>query len=680
MKYSKFRVHFVVMSMVLLLQNSIHAQDSHRFELVGTGIKIPRNQIMVNKRGIEFVFKNEQKHTDNIKVYIDGELYLKSSKLAVLQNRNPYTAPLGASVAPPEKKEVIMISKVATISPKNAAETIASSPLENLRESKVVSPKKTIIIDNTKTVVDDNIPSTVKSNVKASLVDKKVVDNTSDLGKTINQSSTVYSTPLDNSDLESVIRKRLKKLLNEDNFNLTYHSNIDAYIDQMLHFKKDDLERILYKSHYYFPNFEQELKNNNLPRLLKYFPALISELEPRKNSDIIRYGSGLWGLTKIEAELANLRVDTIVDQRLDPKIATKVAVKKLKKLYNKHQNWDSAILAYLLNDYNYDSYDLNGNNKIEYQEAHSHLSKEEKRFLPELLSYIYLLEYASEHNLGNKYKAMHSKDVSNQIITKDISLEETAKILDIEPSRLQFLNPMYVSGKIQITQGEVRTINIPKDKVEKFSKRKDTIYELSKDPNRIIPVEVKVVNQDNNNSSKGKGVESTVASSVSNSSLNKPKVSKVKNLVKVPTEAELYYVEDGDTLTSISRKFNTTVQAIKKNNNLKNNNLKKGQSLWVQGCNYVTDTIKDISNNGLDAKFFEAGKVIPSDTKKSAVTVPKDISSHTEMIIHNVLQGETLWRISQKYKVTVKEIKDWNNLKNDTISLGKQLKIQRAKK
>ena len=51
---------------------------------------------------------------------------------------------------------------------------------------------------------------------------------------------------------------------------------------------------------------------------------------------------------------------------------------------------------------------------------------------------------------------------------------------------------------------------------------------------------------------------------------------------------ENYIVKKGDNLYDISKKFNTTVEQIKKDNNLSNNDLSIGQNLKIQvGEEYV---------------------------------------------------------------------------------------------
>jgi LysM repeat protein len=66
------------------------------------------------------------------------------------------------------------------------------------------------------------------------------------------------------------------------------------------------------------------------------------------------------------------------------------------------------------------------------------------------------------------------------------------------------------------------------------------------------------------------------------------------------------------------------------------------------------------------------GDSTQSAKKKLVVqkTSPKD-----KIIIHAVRKGETLWTLSQKYGVTVDKIKQWNGLKQNSLSLNQKLKI-----
>ena len=158
-----------------------------------------------------------------------------------------------------------------------------------------------------------------------------------------------------------------------------------------------------------------------------------------------------------------------------------------------------------------------------------------------------------------------------------------------------------------------------------------------------------------------------------------------------PANMEGYYiVKKGDSLWSIASKNNTTVDNIKKLNNLSNNNLsvgqvlklsydakkedikesniytvKKGDSLWLIANKYGT-TVDELKNaNNLKSNTLSIGQTLIIPEKKE----------NTNKISYVVKKGDSLWLIANKYDTTVEKIKSTNNLKSNTLSIGQVLVI-----
>lgn len=113
-----------------------------------------------------------------------------------------------------------------------------------------------------------------------------------------------------------------------------------------------------------------------------------------------------------------------------------------------------------------------------------------------------------------------------------------------------------------------------------------------------------------------------------------------KYLPPSSSETGLYIVKKGDTLYSISRQYNTTVDAIKNLNNLSTNELSIGQSLKIPG-----------------------------------IILPTPGEEPQKIIIYIVQKGDSLYGIAKRYNTTVDEIKKLNNLTNNLLSIGQILKI-----
>jgi len=121
---------------------------------------------------------------------------------------------------------------------------------------------------------------------------------------------------------------------------------------------------------------------------------------------------------------------------------------------------------------------------------------------------------------------------------------------------------------------------------------------------------------------------------------------KVLKEVKEVSNRTVHTVKKGETLASIAKKYHISVSNLKKWNNLKKDTIKVGQRLTV----------------------YPPGGSTTSSSKSSA----KGSSSPK---YHVVQSGETLHSIAQKYNTTVANLKKWNNLKSDTISVKQKLRV-----
>lgn len=108
----------------------------------------------------------------------------------------------------------------------------------------------------------------------------------------------------------------------------------------------------------------------------------------------------------------------------------------------------------------------------------------------------------------------------------------------------------------------------------------------------------------------------------------------------VISEENIYIVQKGDSLYSIGLKYGLTVDELKKANNLSNNNLSIGQELYIPGLE-IEEEKEPVSNE----------------------------------ITYVVQKGDSLWSIAKKYNISVNELKEYNNLTNNSLSINQKLLI-----
>lgn len=115
----------------------------------------------------------------------------------------------------------------------------------------------------------------------------------------------------------------------------------------------------------------------------------------------------------------------------------------------------------------------------------------------------------------------------------------------------------------------------------------------------------------------------------------------------------LYKVEASETLYSLSKKYNLSVAQINDANDGLKEGLKSGSTIMIPSGISTAST--------------------PKPTEAVVTNVVANVAA-----IHVVALGETLYAISKKYNVTVDEIKQWNNLTSNDVSLGQELKVSKA--
>lgn len=209
-------------------------------------------------------------------------------------------------------------------------------------------------------------------------------------------------------------------------------------------------------------------------------------------------------------------------------------------------------------------------------------------------------------------------------------------------------------------------------------KRGDTLYSIARD-NNITVSELKQLNNLSNN---------TIY--IGQQLLLKKRIEE-----ELPNENDkLYIVKKGDTLYSISRKLNISVDTLKSLNKLNSNDIyvgqqlilgepenqveydiytvKKGDSLWSISQKYNITVNELIKLNNLDNTTLQINQTL----KVPKTVIEESPIQNEETYI--VQKGDTLWSISRKLGISVNELKDLNNLTSNLLNIGQQLKIKRT--
>ena len=160
-----------------------------------------------------------------------------------------------------------------------------------------------------------------------------------------------------------------------------------------------------------------------------------------------------------------------------------------------------------------------------------------------------------------------------------------------------------------------------------------------------------------------------------------------------------YTVEVGDNLYDIAEKFGTTVDKIKKDNDLKSNTLTVGTMLIIDDKKKIS-SIEECYGLDFDVPLSSTYVVLSGDSlysiaKKFGTTADKikqlnNLNNNilsvgqeivipsvalSEVTIYKVQSGDNLYDLAKKFGTSVSELKDLNNLKSDSLSINQELKV-----
>lgn len=439
-----------------------------------------------------------------------------------------------------------------------------------------------------------------------------------DMYDAVSESGTIKTTDTTEKyifDLPTdTLKARLAKLNQKTPFNVEYNPSLESVIRSFLKRKSGLMERMITVSQFYFPLFEQQLDNYDIPIEMKYLAIVESALNPRARSRV--GATGLWQFMYGTGREMKLDVNSYVDERSDPLKSTEAACKYLTKLYGIYEDWDLALAAYNSGPGNVNKAIRRSGGYKNYWNIRRNLPRETAGYVPAFLATMYMFEYAEEHGL-KRTKSERPYFVTDTVHVKSmITFDQIAKLTDVSVKELEVLNPAYKLNVIPFVDGKNYTLRLPKDAMGKFVANEKQIYAF---------------------------VKKELAS----------KESPLPKLVSQASKERIRYkVRSGDFLGKIAERYGVRVSQIKQWNGLRSNNLRIGQRLTIYPRNRGGAS-KSKSTASVRKQTFPAGAKV-----------------------HTVRSGDSLWTISRKYPgISVDNLKKWNGISGKNLKPGTKLKL-----
>lgn len=413
---------------------------------------------------------------------------------------------------------------------------------------------------------------------------------------------------------DQLYRDRLARM--ESAIPLTYNPAVREAIDLYVNRRSNLMSLMLSRATYYFPIIEEELDRQGLPLELKYLAIVESALNP---TAVSRMGAtGFWQFMLRTGKIYGLTINSVIDERMDPRKSTRAMCEYFKDMYALYGDWMLAIAAYNCGPGNINKAIRRSGGKKDFWGIFPYLPRETRSYVPFFIAAFYSMEYYREHDI--RPSAIHIPIATDTVhLARRCTTRELAEITSVSLDTIELLNPMYKKGIIPGNQ-QSQVIVLPAQAAIDFASNKEKYFASHHES------EVKVEDS----------------------------ASDIEEEQTADSEREVTYrVRRGDSLGSIARRYHVTTAQIKEWNGLRSNMIHPGQKLVIR--------------TGAKASVSAA---------KSGTSSKKSKSRQQSARYYTVKRGDTLSGIAAKYKgVTVTQIKRANNLRSNNIRPGQRLLI-----
>ena len=388
------------------------------------------------------------------------------------------------------------------------------------------------------------------------------------------------------------------------------------------------LDKLLEKGRYFIFFVLEELDRYRLPAELALLPYIESNYDPFSIS--ASGAMGIWQFMPATARIYNLKDTWWYEQRHDPLVSSKAAVRYLAYLHNRF----NKEITYTLAAYNGGPTRLEKQIKLNKRAGQPtnyenlKLPKQTKEYVPKFRAILELVLNADKYGIN-------LPNFPNKKVLGSIELDGQVEILAF--SEFAGLKPEFV---YKLNAGYTKWASPPGDK---------TIFN--------IPVEL----EETLNLKKNQFIQTNQINWVTH------KVSK------------------GDSLWKIAEKFETEVNVLKKVNYLASNILSlnqelliplsndqnqtfipyqahiisEGDTLWNLGIQYKISPAEIAKNNGLRINSpLSIGKELNIGNKN----IYRTINSKKRTILYSVKQGHSLYRIADIFNIEISDIRNINEL------------------
>ena len=394
--------------------------------------------------------------------------------------------------------------------------------------------------------------------------------------------STLYTNEIPVFPRE-VYLDRLRRLPNL--IEMPYNDVVQDYIDQYTGRLRLSVSFMLGVQNFYVPIFEEALEAEGVPLELKYLPVVESAFDPMATSRV--GAAGLWQFMVPTAKHYGLTVNSLLDERRDPIKSSQAAARYLKDLYKSFGDWTLAIAAYNCGRNNVLKAIKRAGGARDYWAIYPYLPRETRGYVPAFIAANYVMNYYCDHKIP-PMKTIAPAETDTVTVSRNLYLAQVAAACNLDVETVQAMNPQYRAGVVP-GNSQPCALRLPVQSIDRFLQLGDSIYnvapaaEVAERREEVEPAELTA--QPNNTTTRQSRRQALAeerrerrerrAAAAAERKKRKSKRAHAEG----PSEVD---IRQGDTLSEIARRNNTTVEKLQKINNLDGSAIRAGKKLRVK--------------------------------------------------------------------------------------------------
>lgn len=385
---------------------------------------------------------------------------------------------------------------------------------------------------------------------------------------------------------------------------LVMNEEVEREIRSFQTVERDYFVKAYQRSAIFRPTLVASLKKAGLPEELSWLPLVESGFKIRALSPA--RALGLWQFIPSTGYKYGLNRNEWVDERMDAEKSTQAAIGYLKDLHAMFGDWLTVLAAYNCGEGRV--LRIISGQHIEYLDRfwdlYNKLPRETARYVPRFLATLHIIKDPQKYGMNLELPAENQLEYAYGTVktNKIMKLGDIAACLGVSEEQLCLLN---AELRVNKTPDKEYNLKLPPASLDKFSEMVDSI---------------------------------PLAERPRNDELSRQSI-------------VTHRVKRGETLSSIARKYRTTVSALRQQNRiLAKRKLRAGQSLVIATRNSSRD---NVSRNG--------------QTK----------ASKNSAIRYRVKQGDTLFSLAKRFDTSVDDIRRRNRIKGSVLKVGQLLFVEK---